>query len=168
MYMAKIIHTDLTVAGCSSWSYWTAMSVERWSQKNRFELIKTTPAGGNYSDDFTKEGTVEATPNLWILGNYSLFIRPGYTRVDLTLDETKDFFGSAWMAPDNSRLVVVYSNFNKERGVKLTENRNLPSEVKSIYTYTTSSEKNLKQAQFNVKDEVFIDPYSTTTVVYNF
>jgi hypothetical protein len=40
--------------------------------------------------------------------------------------------------------------------------------VKSIYTYTTSSEKNLKQAQFNVKDEVFIDPYSTTTVVYNF
>ena len=31
------------------------MSVERWSQKNRFELIKTTPAGGNYSNDFTAE-----------------------------------------------------------------------------------------------------------------
>ena len=41
--MSKIIHNDITVAGCTSWSYWTAMSVERWSQKNRFELIKTTP-----------------------------------------------------------------------------------------------------------------------------
>jgi O-glycosyl hydrolase len=168
MYMAKIIHTDLTVAGCTSWSYWTAMSVERWSQKNRFELIKTTPAGGNYSDDFTKEGTVEATPNLWVLGNYSLFVRPGYTRVGLTMDETKDFFGSAWMAPDKSRLVVVYSNFNKERGIRLSETRNLPAEVKSIYTYTTADGKQLKRAQFNPKDEVFIDPYSTTTVVYNF
>jgi O-glycosyl hydrolase len=168
MYMAKVIHTDLAVGGCSSWSYWTAMSVERWSQKNRFELIKTTPAGGNYSDDFTKEGKVEATPNLWILGNYSLFVRPGYTRVGLTLDETKDFFGTAWMAPDRSQLVVVYSNFNKERGIKLSETRNLPGEVKSISTYTTSETKNLKRAQFNPKDEVFIDPYSTTTVVYGF
>jgi O-glycosyl hydrolase len=168
MYMAKVIHTDLTVAGCSSWSYWTAMSVERWSQKNRFELIKTTPAGGNYSDDFTKEGNVEATPNLWILGNYSLFVRPGYQRVELTLDETKDFFGSAWMAPDRSRLVVVLSNFNKERGVMLSQTGQLPSEAKSVYTYTTTADKHLKQAQFNVRDQVFVDPYSTTTIVYNF
>jgi hypothetical protein len=72
------------------------------------------------------------------------------------------------MAPDRSQLVVVYSNFNKERGIKLSETRNLPGEVKSISTYTTSETKNLKRAQFNPKDEVFIDPYSTTTVVYGF
>jgi O-glycosyl hydrolase len=168
IYMSKIIHNDITVAGCSSWSYWTAMSVERWSQKNRFELIKTTPSGGNYSDDFTTGGTIEATPNLWVLGNYSLFIRPGYVRVDLSLNESKDFFGTAYMAPDNSKLVVVYTNMNATKGVKLNETRTLPGEVKSIYTYTTSESKQLTPARFNTNDQVFLDPYSVTTVVYNF
>ena len=166
--MSKIIHNDLTVAGCTSWSYWTSMSVERWSQKNRFELIKTTPSGGNYSDDFTTEGTIEATPNLWVLGNYSLFIRPGYTRVALNHQESKNFFGSAWLAPDGSSLVVVYTNLNKEKGVTLDNTTDMPGSLKSVYTYTTSATKNLKRARFNTKDRVFIDPYSVTTVVYNF
>jgi hypothetical protein len=72
------------------------------------------------------------------------------------------------MAPDRSRLVVVLSNFNKERGVMLSQTGQLPSEAKSVYTYTTTADKHLKQAQFNVRDQVFVDPYSTTTIVYNF
>ena len=165
-YMSRIIHNDITVAGCTSWSYWTSMSVERWSQKNRFELIKTTPAGGNYSDDFTKDGTIEATPNLWVLGNYSLFVRPGYKRCDLALSESKDFFGSAYVAPDNSRLVLVITNYNKDRGVSL--DMPLPSGAKTVFTYTTTADKQMKQEQFNTADKVFVDPASVTTVVYNF
>ena len=167
-YMSKVIHNDLVVAGCSSWSYWTAMSVERYSQKNRFELIQTTPAGGNYSNDFTAEGTIKATPNLWVLGNYSLFIRPGYVRVDLAHNESKDFFGSAWAAPDGSRLVVVYTNADRERGVQIDGSIVGDKEVKSVYTYTTTAVKNLQQARFNTADKVFVEPYSVTTVVYNF
>ena len=165
-YMSRIIHNDITVAGCSSWSYWTAMSVERWGQKNRFELIKTTPAGGEYSNDFTAEGNVKATPNLWVLGNYSLFVRPGYKRVGLTLDESKDFFGTAYMAPDNSRLVIVLTNYDKERGVSL--DMATPEGTKSAFTYTTTATKQLKQERFNLNDKIFIDPASVTTVVYNF
>lgn len=165
-YMSRIIHNDITVAGCSSWSYWTAMSVERYGQKNRFELIKTTPAGGNYSDDFTAEGNAVATPNLWVLGNYSLFVRPGYRRVDLTLDESKDFFGTAYIAPDNTRLVLVITNYDKERGISLA--MDAPKDAKSVYTYTTTATKQMKQAQFNLKDKVFVDPASVTTIVYNF
>lgn len=165
-YMSRIIHNDLTVAGVTSWSYWTAMSVERYSQKNRFELIKTTPAGGNYDDDFTKEGKVEATHNLWVLGNYSLFVRPGYKRVALTLDESKDFFGTAFVAPDNSRIVLVITNYDKQKGATL--DMAAPEGVKSVYTYTTTATKHLKQARFNLADKVFVDPASVTTVVYNF
>lgn len=165
-YMSRIIHNDITVAGCSSWSYWTAMSVERWGQKNRFELIKTTPAGGEYSNDFTAEGNVKATPNLWVLGNYSLFVRPGYKRVGLTLDESKDFFGTAYMAPDNSRLVIVLTNYDTERGVSL--DMAAPEGAKSAFTYTTTATKQLKQERFNLRDKIFIDPASVTTVVYNF
>ena len=163
-YMSRVIHNDITVAGCSSWSYWTAMSVERWGQKNRFELIKTTPVGGEYSDDFKNGGSVAANPNLWVLGNYSLFVRPGYKRVDLTLDESKDFFGSAYMAPEGDKLVVVLTNYNKTNGI--TVDMPNPEGVKAVYTYTTTAEKNLKQARFSLNDKVFIDPASVTTIVY--
>lgn len=164
-YMSKIIHNDITVAGCSSWSYWTSMSVERWSQKNRFELIKTTPAGGNYSDDFTAPGVAVATDNLWVLGNYSRFVRPGYRRVKLSLDESREFFGTAYVAPDGSRIVLVITNADREKGVSLDLQ---VSGAKSVYTYTNTESKHLQEARFNPADKVFVDPYSVTTVVYNF
>lgn len=163
-YMSRVIHNDITVAGCASWSYWTAMSVERWGQKNRFELIKTTPAGGEYSDDFKSGGSVAANPNLWVLGNYSLFVRPGFKRVDLTLNESKDFFGSAYLAADGRKLVVVLTNYDKANGI--TVDMPTPEGAKAVYTYTTTAEKKLKQARFNLKDKVFIDPASVTTIVY--
>lgn len=163
-YMSRVIHNDITVAGCASWSYWTAMSVERWGQKNRFELIKTTPKDGEYSDDFKNGGSVAANPNLWVLGNYSLFVRPGFKRVDLNLNESKDFFGSAYLAPDASQLVVVLTNYDKTNGV--TVDMPAPEGTKAVYTYTTTAEKKLKQARFNIKDKVFIDPASVTTIVY--
>lgn len=164
-YMSRVIHNDLTVANCASWSYWTAMSVERYGQKNRFELIKTTPKGGEYSDDFTQGGTVTPTDNLWVLGNYSLFLRPGYVRVALQHQETKDFFGSAWMAPDNSKLVVVYTNMNKTKGVTLNASFS-GLDPKIVQVYTTSEKKHLKYERFNPKDNVFLDPASVTTIVY--
>ncbi len=165
-YMSRVIHNDITVAGCASWSYWTAMSVERYGQKNRFELIKTTPKGGEYSDHFKEGGSVAANPNLWVLGNYSLFVRPGFKRVDLTLDENKDFFGSAYISADGSQLVVVLTNYDKTNGI--TVDMAHPDGTKAVYTYTTTAEKNLKQERFNLNDKVFIDPASVTTIVYYF
>lgn len=144
------------------------MSVERWSQKNRFELIKTTPAGGNYSNDFTAEGTVEATPNLWVLGNYSLFIRPGYKRIALSATETKDLFGSAYASPDGNTVVAVYTNTSKDRGVTLDNTFAGSKKLKTVSRYTSSEDKNLKEEKFNIADKVFVDPKSVTTIVYTF
>ncbi len=165
LYMAKIIHNDLTVANVTSWSYWTAMSVERYGQKNRFELIKTTPTGGEYSDDFTTGGSIKATDNLWVLGNYSLFIRPGYTRVALSHNETKDFFGSAWLSPEGDKLVAVYVNTNKSKGISLDATFGNIS-PKIVQRYSTTEKDHLKYERFNPKDKVFLDPNSVTTIVY--
>jgi len=168
IYMSNVIHNDFTVANCSSWSYWTAMSVERYSQKNRFELIKTTPLDGSYSDNFTVEGTVTPTYNLWVLGNYSLFIRPGYKRIQLDNKDTEAFFGSGWISPDGSKIVCVYTNYDRDNAKKIKTTFKGDRTPKSIYTYTTSTSKELQQARFKVGDDVFVDPYSVTTVVYNF
>lgn len=168
MYLSNVLHNDLTVANCSSWSYWTAMSVERYDQKNRFELIKTTPAGGPYSDDFTAEGTVTATYNLWVLGNYSLFVRPGYKRIQLDNKDTEEFFGSGWISPDGSKIVCIYTNYDRDNAKTLKTTFEGDRKPKSIYRYTTSTTKELQQDMFNINDDVFVDPYSVTTVVYNF
>lgn len=164
-YMSKVIHNDLTVAGVSSWSYWTSMDVSRWGHKNRFLLISLVPAGGEYGD-IEQEGTYRATPTLWVLGNYSRFIRPGYKRIALTLNETRSFFGSAWISPEKDKIVAVYTNMS-ERNVRLGETHIGWNEAKSVTTYTTTDSKNLQEITVASGSPVVLESGSVTTVVYN-
>lgn len=165
LYMSKVIHNDLTVAGVSSWSYWTSMDVSRWGHKNRFLLISLEPADGIYGD-IEKEGSYRATPTLWVLGNYSRFIRPGYRRIGLDMNESSAFFGSAWMSPDNDRIVAVYTNLS-EKGVRLDEVHQAWGEATSITTYTTSSSQSLQESSVAADQQVIIPSESVTTVIYN-
>jgi len=142
--MSKVIHQDLVTANASSWSYWTSVATERWSQKSRFYLIRITPADGDYGD-IAKSGTYSAGKNLWVLGNYSLFVRPGYSRVDLNIpQQSKNFFGSAYLSPDKSKLVVVYTNATKKSIKIATDIQGLGKKTSSIKQYTTSAAKDLK------------------------
>ena len=166
LYMSKVIHNDLTVAGVSSWSYWTSMDMPRWGHKNRFLLIALTPAGG-VEGDVEQEGSYQATPTLWVLGNYSRFIRPGYRRVSLELNESRSFFGSAWISPENDKIVAVYTNLS-EKGVRLNETHTgWDNEIKEVTTYTTTANKNLKESTVTNGEQVVLDAESVTTVVYN-
>ncbi|KAA6331977.1 hypothetical protein EZS27_019465 [termite gut metagenome] len=166
LYMSKVIHCDLTYANVSSWSFWTSMDVERWGHKNRFFLIRITPAGGDYGD-ITKSGTHFATKTLWALGNYSLFVKPGYQRVDMEIkDYSNKLFGSAYISPDKKILVGVYTNLsNNNYDVKAQLN---DLEIESIQTYTTSQSSNLSAQDINnVKTSIIVKPQSIMTVIYN-
>lgn len=166
LYMSKVIHNDLTVAGVSSWSYWTAMDIPRWNHKNRFLLIALEPAGGIHGD-IEKEGSYRATPTLWVLGNYSRFIRPGYRRIMLNMNESSSFFGSAWISPEKDKIVVVYTNLSG-KGVRLDEiHKAWSGEAKSIMTYTTTSSRNLLENQASDGEQIIVAPESVTTVIYN-
>lgn len=165
LYMSKVIHNDLTVAQVSSWSYWTSMDVSRWGHKNRFLLISLVPQGGE-SGDIANEGTYRATPTLWVLGNYSRFIRPGYTRINLTMNETMNFFGSAWISPEGDEIVAVYSNLSDKAVKLIDESEGWNSESVSVKTYTSSLSKNLKERVVPADGDVYVDANSVTTVVY--
>jgi len=142
--MSKVIHQDLVTANASSWSYWTSVAPERWSQKSRFYLIRVTPADGDYGD-MAKSGTYSAGKNLWVLGNYSLFVRPGYQRVDLNIPQQSNrFFGSAYLSPDKSKLAVVYTNATTKSIKIATDIQNLGKKAASVKQYTTSAAKDLK------------------------
>ena len=166
LYMTKVIHNDLTVGGVSSWCFWTSLERPRWSQLNRFLLVSLTPSDGLYGD-MENEGDYEATPTLWALGNYSLFIRPGYKRIGLTVDESRTFFGSAYISDDGGTVVAVYSNLTEDE-IRLDETHTgWTDEPSAMVSYTTSSSKNLKKSTLTVGDYVYLEPESVTTIVYS-
>lgn len=165
LYMSKVIHNDLTIAGVSSWSFWTAMDVARWGHKNRFLLISLLPAAGVY-DDIEHEGTFVAMPTLWILGNYSRFIRPGYQRISVKYNESAYFFGSAWIAPDKKDIVAVFTNLS-DKGVRLNDIRNAwPSDINKINTYVTRANKPLTRMEVQNNHQIILEPKSVTTIIY--
>lgn len=162
--MAKVMYHDLATANVSSWSYWTAASMEVYSQKNRFWLIRLIPEGGDYGD-IEGNGTFASGKNLWVLGNYSLFVRPGYQRIGLTVPEQNNkFFGTAYLSPDNDKLVIVYTNCT-ESSIKI-ENKfsSLEKEVEDYEQYTTSAVKDLRKEPDYQKG--IIPARSVSTFVY--
>jgi len=175
LFMAKVIHADLTFAGVSSWSYWTSMDMERWDHKNRFLLIAVEPKGGVYSS-ITASGSsiVRERSNLWALGNYSFFIRPGYQRIDLTgASDLNGLMGSAYLSPDKSKLVVVYVNMgNNDSDVTMSVNGRDGS-LLSVEKYITTADLNLKKDNSQSisiigNQTISIPKRSVTTIVYNY
>ena len=131
------------------------MDVSRWGHKNRFLLISLVPAGGEYGD-IEQEGSYQATATLWVLGNYSRFIRPGYRRI-----------GSAWLSPEGDKVVAVYTNMS-DKAVRLGETHvGWSNEAKSIATYTTTGSKNLVEGTVAAGKQVILEAKSVTTVVYS-
>lgn len=164
MYLSRVIHNDLTVANVTSWCYWVAMDISHWGHKNRFNLITMTPQGGEWGDVEAGDGTAYANPNLWVLGNYSRFVRPGYRRVDMELNDNQRFFGSAYLSPDGKTLVAVYTNYgNKPIAIAETE---IASRAQSIDTYTTTATAGLTRHAVEKDERPIISAKSVTTVVY--
>ena len=176
VYMAKLIHCDLTYGNMSSWSYWTTFAQEKYSQKNRFYLLRLNAQGdtGNESyGDIMNGGTVTDNPNLWALGNYSLFIRPGYQRVDLAIAEGENLnrlMGSAYVSPDGKRLVAVYVNMASS-SVNVTMNVDGQTAATSFKRYRTSSSNklmNVKSSTANLGKMISLPAKSINTFVMDF
>ena len=174
LFMAKIIHSDLAYAEVTSWSYWTSMDMERWSHKDRFLLIALAP-GGDFYNPITVSGSVFDRSTLWALGNYSFFIRPGFQRIQLIgANDLAGLMGTAYIAPDNSRIVAVYVNMAYEAKSIKTEFQNMRGYVPlNNKTYVTSSIYNLQKFRGSSADiyspdkEISIPSRSVVTIVYD-
>ena len=146
LYMAKVIYSDLAYGNMISWSYWTAFSQEKWGQKNRFHLIRLNAkndTGDESEADLKQGGRVTADKNLWVLGNYSRFIRPGYQRVRVEdADELNALMGTAWLSPEADTLVAVFVNMDKgSREVNLSLSG---FDVDEVNTFVTDNSHNLR------------------------
>ncbi|MDR1116082.1 MAG: hypothetical protein LBL33_08070 [Tannerella sp.] len=80
------------------------------------------------------------------------------------------FFASAWLSPENDRLVVVYTNMSvKDIEVEL-DIKGINRKYTSKKKYTTSQTKDLNEEPPTLPDEnnCLIESKSVTTVVYHF
>jgi O-glycosyl hydrolase len=166
MHQAKIVHSDLKYANVTSWSYWTSMEQERYNQRNRFELVWLT-ADSNF--DLKTGGTAEPNKTMWAYGNFTRFIRPGYTRVEQTgADDLLGVMGTSYMAPDQSELVSVFINYGSRPKNIVMDYQNLPGglEAGDQHTYVTSATMDLAYVGSNAAGEPVEAPLlSAVTVV---
>jgi len=102
LYMAGVIHNDLAVANASAWQWWTALSP--YDYKDGLIYIDKDKTGGNFYP----------SKMLWVLGNYSRFVRPGAVRVNATIEgvETpnKPVSVSAYKKGNLFTMVIINSN----------------------------------------------------------
>jgi len=83
---------------------------------------------------------------LWSLGNFSRFIRPGYTRVKVedpqNTEVNKNFLFSAYKDPATGKLVTVIINSGSDAvPVNLQKKGN---NLKRLKAYVTSATKDLE------------------------
>lgn len=165
LFLAKVIHHDLTVANASAWQFWNAWEPGRPDVDTRYCLLSLKTNATNTEGDFTP------TKNLWALGHYSRFIRPGMKRIITTrsdgLNEVRaaqDVMLSAFA--NQKELVVVAINYTaaaKEIALQVPGLKK--AKGMKQYVTTESAEDNMKPYPLASLKAIPLKPRSITTVV---
>jgi O-glycosyl hydrolase len=149
LYVASVIHHDLTIANATAWQWWLAISPYNYKD------------GLIYIDKNEKDGNYYISKMLWALGNYSRFIKPGAIRVAIkpALSALPDgLMVSAYK--NKKQLTMVIINAGKEDyeidagGISINA------------TYETSAESELKLAKPK-KSPILVKARSILTVTGN-
>lgn len=153
LYIARVIHSDLTVSNASAWHWWLAISPYDYKD------------GLIYIDKNQEDGNFYESKMLWALGNFSRFIRPGFQRIDISSSiSNKDFLFSAYQNPETGEKVVVVINSKYEEVViNLNDQGSNPT---SISAFVTSSEKSLEKTDLSTSNGISIPKRSITTLIY--
>jgi glucuronoarabinoxylan endo-1,4-beta-xylanase len=119
---ACLIHDCLAVEQAVGFNYWSLV----WpvggngliNQENPYNLSSWTNAPPGTA---TQSHGYWLTPGYWAMKHFSYFINPGYRRVSAT-DTDPNVRASAFLSPDNLRLVVVLINTNATVSSAMTLN----------------------------------------------
>ena len=109
LYVARVLHMDLTVAEAASWQWWLGVSPYDFKD------------GLVYVDNNRSTGNVYDSKLLWGLGNYSRFLQPGAVRLAvqrsdeaLPKEAAQGLMVSAYRAAAEEKVVVVAVNQERE------------------------------------------------------
>lgn len=167
LFLAKVIHHDLTMGNATAWQYWNAYEPGTADSNTRYYLIALQP-NEKYTD-----GSFTPTKNLWALGHYSLFVRPGMHRLNIIRDDKADAIGDAQnlmlsaFGNDKGKLVVAAINYSlKEQSIQLNDKILKNKSSCKKYVTTKLKDENLKISIQGINKPVALSARSITTIVY--
>lgn len=130
LFVARIIHSDLTSGNASAWHWWLALSdvdykdgllyLKRNNDYNVVYQLSDDRYGivpdNKYAEVYGTSQVIQ-TKLLWCLGNYSRFIRPFAHRISVessvNTDNLNEIMISAYKNKDG-KLVIVVINYSEE------------------------------------------------------
>jgi len=165
LYVARIIHHDLTITRARSWQWWTAITEVDYKDGLVYLDDGSEKEGGKMGAHIPSlqfDGAVRDSKLLWVLGNYSRFIRPGMIRVQCEL--------SSEQSPENGLLVSAYTDLKDERLVYVVTNLSEePATINiggsfEVLTYTTDKNSDLGYSM-QMSNKVKVPERSVLTIV---
>lgn len=165
LFLAKLIYHDLAIANASAWQFWNAWEPGSVEWDTRYYLLALKTNAANTEGDFT------ITKNLWALGHYSRFIKPGMKRILtqrsdglIDLQAAQDVMLSAFANGKEWVMVVVnYTTMDKPVTLQLAG----AGKAKSIRQYITTgkAEDNMKPYPLSSLEKIQLPPRSITTII---
>lgn len=166
LYVAKVIHNDLTVANVTSWQWWLAINPYDYSDG----LVYINGPDGNYKkhDNARQDGQVLDSRQLWAFGNYARFVRPGMKRVAVHLadsapqQEASQCMISAYKDSRTKKIVLVCINMTADpltlplRGLTIRHER--------FDCYKTTETQTLAKS-IVPSNQIQLEPKSVVTLV---
>lgn len=139
LFLSKVIYSDFTVGNAKAWQFWNAYEPGSAAFDTRYYLIALDP-----KPDY-KDGEFKMTKNLWALGHYSRFIRPGMQRVLSSADEQQQKDGVdktlliSSYTDKNNKLVVVAVNYGMKTIRLNLELKDAKKKYRKVVRYLTDS-----------------------------
>ncbi|MFC5683058.1 glycoside hydrolase [Flavobacterium sp. MAHUQ-51] len=171
LWVARIISTDISIGGVTSWQWWTAVS--RGDYKDGLVYVDNGITEGAGDANYCKfDGFVRDSKTLWALGNFSFFVKPGMQRIlipNLNNESAiTDTMITAYKDEVNKKIVIVAVNMSESTrvynlnlsGGKIVDNKLTP--------YVTSATMSLKKLAAVNTDNVEIPARSVVTYVGNY
>jgi len=167
LYIARVIHHDLTIASVTSWQWWLAVDTYNYSDG----LVYINDLKGGYDLNSMKtNGLLSDSKQLWCLGNYSRFIRPGMIRVNAVLSDitdpvlaTETQMVSAYKDAGSKQFVIVMVNMTTESKQYTVDMGSTQPTDSTLDMYTTTAIKNLKKSTTSI-GAITLEPRSVTTL----
>lgn len=142
LFLSKVIHDDLVYGNATAWQLWNSWEPGSAEFDTRYYVIALDPANKEFTD-----GNVTATKNLWALGHYSRFIRPGMHRLNIVRNDhlteqqiAKNVMLTAYSS--EKQIVMVAINYTSEEREFKPEIRGFTINSK-FKTYVTTAEKGI-------------------------
>lgn len=161
LMMARLIHSDFVDVNAVSWCYWKGMEL-----RGDHALVALHAKDG----DIHKGGYVSSNKMLWTLGNYSRFIRPGYTRVQTSgADQLDALAASAYISPDGEQLVVVLVNSSfEDEEFRMELPKGWRKKITKVTSYRTDQRRDLAADNEDSSLDYTVAARSVATFVLDF